>query len=304
MQELSALKDLQNQIQQLQIRRQATAQSHYARGLQALSRAIESNFYNKEALSQTLAAWFEALRHNRRDPEPCAGLGYLFLLLGDTRMAIRYFQTALQIEPQHADSLHWLTYIGEQNRISATQAVSRSSLSFEQGDPEKELLQLQEELFQLLRQWLEKPLPDPGRAQHERIVQTQTYLEKTWKRFHEHMQKLEPKLDTGLLQHRLVALETLVHRYRSHQNLSQRFLALETEMQQELSHVESALVNLEQKGSSVSDTEIERLLDRCDLFADQLDEWCQQGYQTQSLASIYQKLAQELERLQDRLDEI
>ncbi|MGE3724955.1 MAG: tetratricopeptide repeat protein [Candidatus Sericytochromatia bacterium] len=306
MQALSALKELQAQRQQLQGRRQSTAQNHYDTGLKALSQAIESNFRDKKALGQALESWMEAMRNNRRDPEPCSGLGYIFLLLGDTRMAIRYFQAALAIDPQHADSRRWLDHIQAQiGQSPAKPVLSRPSTTASfSDDPEVELQQVEEELFQLLKQWMEQPMPAPGKAMHKTIVKHQQFLTETCGRIQAQLKRLEEDLDTGQVQHRLLALETLERRYQSHLKRSELFIAMEVAMAEELAKVKGHLELLESGMPGPSPADIEFFLDQCDRFADQQDEWDQQGYDISALESTYQKLVQELEKLQDRLDEL
>lgn len=306
MQALSALKELQAQRQQLQGRRQSAAQNHYDAGLKALGQAIESNFRDKKALSQALESWMEAMRNNRRDPEPCSGLGYLFLLLGDTRMAIRYFQAALAIEPHHADSRRWLEHIQSQPGIQTKQPVApRPDVPTAFGeDPEVELQALEETLFQLLKQWMEQPMPAPGKAQHAQIVKDQQFLSQTCERIQGQLKRLEEELDTAQVQHRLMALETLARRYQNHLKRSEQFMLLEAEMAEDLGRVNAHLDALEAGMPGPSPADIEVFLDQCDRFADQQDEWDQQGHDISALESTYQKLVQALERLQDRLDEL
>lgn len=308
MQAFSALKDLQAQRQQLQSRRQSTSQNHYEQGLNALSKAIESGFRDKKALSQALESWMDAMRNNRRDPEPCSGLGYIFLLLGDNRMAIRYFQAALAIDPQHVDSRHWLAHIQEQAKFQPAKSapLSKPSRSAEAlgDDPETELQAVEEELFQLLKEWMERPLPPPGGAQHKSIVKHQQFLAEACQRIQAQLKRLEEDLDTGQVQHRLLALETMERRYQGHLKRSELFMAMETDMAAELDKVKANLEALEAGMPGPSPSEIEFLLDQCDRFADQQDEWDQQGYDISNLESAYQKLVKELERLQDRLDEL
>lgn len=306
MQALSALKELEAQSRQLQNRRQATSQKHFEEGLQALARAIDSAFRNKRALAQALELWMEAMRNNRRDPEPCSGIGYIFLLLGDTRMAIRYFQAALAIDPQHADSRRWLDHIQEQAslQIANKPAARTSPAQADSEDPEEALQALEDELFELLKKWMEQALPVPGKAQHERIVKYQTYLQKTCQRIQSQLLELEEELDVGQARNRLLALETVASRYRNLLRLSEQFIALEEQIMQDLDAIKASQAVLEAGQTGPTNADIERWLDRCDRFADQQDEWDQQGHDVSALETVYQKLVNELERLQDRMDEI
>ena len=87
--DLKALSGLQAQREQLDARRSRLSGDAYQQGLEAFARASRSDFKDREALRQALDAWFEAIKQQRGNPEPYISLGYLFLLLGDSRTAVR-----------------------------------------------------------------------------------------------------------------------------------------------------------------------------------------------------------------------
>lgn len=295
--DLKALSGLQAQREQLDARRSRLSGDAYQQGLEAFARASRSDFQDREALRQALDAWFEAIKQQRSNPEPYISLGYLFLLLGDSRTAVMYLKAAQNIAPRHPDPPVLIELLLREGR--AEPAVSPAAAQGSIDDESFEALEAE------LRDWLRRiqtwqpPVPTPADQERLQLANCHQELAQALSEFQAQLIALEAEFDVSQLRARLRPLESKLQQYGQAIRLSEQFAELSATIQQ--------LYGLTRKASQdIGDEplpDLEQLLDDCDAIADRLEAIEAKGFDISPLSGPYEALCQAIEKLQDKLDE-
>ena len=98
------LAKLQNKAAQLSQERHQNASDFIADGISCLLDAEDDGYQDRELLAEACECFMEALRLNHNAPEPCIGMAYLLLLLGEYHQAFDYITEALSLDPENADA--------------------------------------------------------------------------------------------------------------------------------------------------------------------------------------------------------
>lgn len=292
----------QLQTQNLGARRQAEAIKLYQQGLEAFAQATASRFRDKQALRNAFDKWMDALKQHRQNPDPYIGLGYIFLILNDHRAALMYFKSAQGIQPDHPDAALLIQYLVDLTSGRAPQPPAGLPAGSDGSDYDA-LYDRAEQLLDLhLRQLRQLPglKPSPHadeRQQQEQICADQGQLVAEVKQM---LKTLAVEIDTSELEKQLAVLETALRRLQTVKEASASFARLAQEMQACSAEADRALAKVPMPGAEAL---IESLLDRCDAFADQLDELENRRHDITALKPYYDELVESLNALQDKLDE-
>lgn len=320
--DLALLQNMRAQTSQLADKRRDTSKEAYQQGLDLLAKAHASQFTDRAALKQASAAFIKAIQYNRQFADAYVSLAYLLLLINNQPMAIRYLHEARRVQPDHSDALALLDYI--QHPENYTKTVAPEIEAYDQGDFELQDLEapvatvkrLQvvdqadeqvEAVEQKIRKHLRlllgpqpQPVLDPNSlAQLEKRYQE---LQAVCQELDETLMDLEAEVDTSGLRASMGPLERALQRLKTLRQVSRQLMRLREEMDGLRAEVLQQ-VQAPSSESSQLESQLESYLDRCDRYADQLDEWDRQGFSIQQIEPLYARLVAAVEQFQEMLDE-
>lgn len=297
MMQLKALAGLQAQREALDSRRHGQADSFYQDGLKAFAQASNSEFRDRAALQQALEAWVQAVRHQRGNPEPCIALGYLFMILGDSRTAVMYLKTAERLAPDHPDPPAMLAHLAQPVRPAASAAApahaTHPAPAFPDGPDEDDVLDGIRDWIVRLATW---PPPQPAVGAGKALGRCRSELSEGLKLLTHQLNALDAEMDVAPLRAKLEPLERRCSEYGTALDLTMAFEKISAELQALEGTVRQAVA------MDMELTSLEKLLDRCDWIADRLDEYSNQGHDVSALENLYGRVCEQIEALQDRLD--
>lgn len=174
-------------------------------------------------------------------------------------------------------------------------------------DPEALAEQIEARIHQEVRAMLHQPVfkasADPGLSASLRAHQDA--LGQTYALLCAQIESLEQELETGPLLARLKPIEMRLKQFQHLATACEIFAGLEQAIDRELSQAEGQISRLEQDASAAGAIQagLDRILDTCDAFADQLDELERKGHDIEPLTQKYTRLVQQIEQVQDLLEE-
>lgn len=319
--DFKALKQTHQSIaSQQQAHKDARFEQHFEAGLQALGRAHDERFRNKQSLITACEQLIKAISAHREDIRPYLALSYLFTILEDFDTALSYLQAALHLDPQSEIAQAFLDTIRAQRQgdplpaapvLAASAASSPAPQQAAAAIPADEALdldalydQLERRILARIRALSQEAPPEPSpetenlKAIRSRFQQTQAELA----RFQASIEQLDVEFDTAELRQALRPLEVSLQRYQTLYNTAYQMYTLRKALRQDHETV-MALRRTAHSHASEAETELETLLDHCDAFADQLDALEAQGHASPQLLRDYESLVQSLEALQELVDE-
>jgi tetratricopeptide (TPR) repeat protein len=293
----NALNELREQSQALHARRHQSASDQYQKGLSFFDQALASQFKDKKALKQAFELWISAMKTHRKNPSPSIGVGYIFMLLGDSINATRYFLNAQRIQPDNPDVALFL------NALQTP--TTKKSPSASAMDPDQLYEKIEKKIFSL-RQWLRKePKPEAvlnqiavqkllerRQRQSQDLVEIQTLID-----------KLEQFLDISLLNREFHALEKSLETIDRAISVSLVFSVIAQEIETALSTISNIFQNYHLNRNDAL-RQFEQILDLCDKLADQLDDIENQGNSITEIQALYNQMIERVSLLQENLDEL
>lgn len=301
--ELASLRDKAGHLAQ---NRHAQANVHYQAGVQALAEARLYHLEKPYLLAEALKAFLLALQLNRTDPRPALAAAYLFILVGNGRMANRYLRLVLEQDPENADAKNLQQQLVLTTAIADpispdTEPIHDYDLLYE------ELVQrCKQELHQIHTRFSFQPVLEPeALSQLKQQYQTGFQTTQDLKR---QVHLLDQELDASDLLMDLQRLEQLCNRLLQTIQASQRVQVLGEQIQTLQPQILRLLLAMAGQPRlaevKAAETELETILDHCDGLADQLDALEAEGIVVAGLFNLYQTLSQTIEDLQDKLDEV
>lgn len=309
---LKELSQLRAQGDVLSQRRHAEASENYEVGLRAFVRAANSDFRDKAALHEAFDIWLEAIRTHRQNPKPYIGIGYIFMLLGDTRNAVTYFKSALSIEPNNPDAQLYLENLqslaAPKQPISTSPSVPRSGIHQPHTDEEYDALYEQTEslIYSHIRVSMGLPPPEPTADKHRQAQLEQILSEQNdnMLEIQSRLEILDQEIDISPLQQQLRPFEALLRRYRRALEITAVFQEMTHQLQQGLDMVSELEKAFKLEGRIPKQQVLETLLDQCDACADQLEDYERQNISIMAVSELYERFVSAVSSLQEALDEL
>lgn len=306
------LSRLQNKAAQLSQERHQNASDFIADGISCLLDAQDDGYQDRELLVEACECFMEAMRLNHHAPEPCIGMAYLLLLLGEYHQAFGYVTEALSLEPENEDA-HVLS--------KEIQRALAAQYEFVEEDPEEsedapdfDLLydQLQAQIKNevhhastLPPNWLDI---SGQRFQIEKTERRYIELRQGQEDILDQCTQLEAEIDCSALRQMMRPLDIILNRCKTSLTQSWQLVQLDEMMKAHIEWLNKTLkqFNLRQElmPTDFSQKRFEYLLEDCDALADQLDELEQRQIEISALVSQYEILADGIAQLQDLLDQV
>ena len=290
------LADLQQQTQGLRSQRQDGSSQQLEAGFAALNAAMAGAFADKELVEQAFTAFNKAAQLNRRNADPLVAMGYLYLVLDDRMLALKYFQSARSTDPTHPDPPQFL-------ELLQSLSIVQPSAGYDDIDYDALYDQAEAHLHEMTRQ-ATQVVPGPAQADPQQLMAIKAQcqaLQREHQALSQLLQRLEAEFDTASLHQRLRPLALVQQTLEQRVQLSQTLVKLAQdlsawlEMAQQLQVQPPAMADL---GPAVED-----LLDHCDRFADQLEALERSPADLSVPLGLYQRLTETVEALQDLLED-
>lgn len=310
--DLALLQQMREQSTQLAGKRRDTSGDAYAQGLDFLAKAHASGFEDRVALKQASEAFIKAIQYNRQSADAYVAMAYLLILMGNHPMAVRYLNEARRVAPGHADALALIDYIQHPENYASADAEDDDFdlLDLDGHDADDEVDQAYEDLEKYIRQQLRslaaaaelQPAVTPAALQQLEVRYQE--LQRLSEDLDARLRDLEFEMDTAGLRSQLRPLEQALQRLQALRQVSNRLIRLCHEMETLRTEVQQQI----QAAAFATDTaalesQLERFLDTCDGYADQLDDWDEDGFSIEAIEPIYARLVGTVEQLQELIDE-
>lgn len=305
----SEMQAMDRVLKRAQTQRQTRVQQSFKQTLKQLGVLAAKGFSDptqSENMGQKLA---QIIRANPKYAEAHACFAYFMALFQIYDKALLHANMAHALEPSLEDYQELIDWIHLCSESSEQVKSSSSDLWVAETDANMDYDQLEALVLELMRQITE----------HAPLVPTVEMsafqaLEQYQQRLKTQLQALEVRLETlatqcevqGIFQR----LEPISRGLRQIENLlaiSQKFMSLKTDIENEERHVQQLIDKIEalQEGLLSSLTsQLEHILDHCDLIADHLDALEAKGYSISPLEPDYNRLVRLVSLLQDHLEEI
>lgn len=322
--DLKALQQLQNKSQNLQSQRHQESANHYQQGLVAFAQAAGQNFRDKQALKTAFDCWMESIKSNRQNPEPCIGVGYVFMILGDTRTALMYFKSAQRLQPNHPDAalfVDYLVQLSSQKKPLPPVGLpvkpaglpghpagmpAQSGQTAITDDDYDAMYDRAEHLLDFhLKQMMSLPGLEPCLSSSDRKAQAQLCedQQEILAEIKKLVKTIEDEIDTAPLEKQLQVLERALKRLQTVYGISQQFGQIAQRIKTERQQAEAQLEQVIQGSAPEAEQVLEALLDSCDQLADELESIENQKYSIAALEPLYQGLVDAVTQLQEKLDD-
>jgi tetratricopeptide (TPR) repeat protein len=309
--DFSAIASIQQTRQQLESRRQNQAEALMKSAFEAMRKAFDpqSGRQKRQFLQAALEAFGNALQQQRSNPEIYIGLAYLLISMQEFSQAHNYLSEGQRLAPNHPDIEQMLAYLKQRSeRIQTKPVVSTGEAnppdSIQSEDAFDELYdkvesQLQTALAGIQREVLPAK-PTLVLSQSPTLAQLFGHYQQLSQSLQRDLRILHSEFDTAPLEQQLARLNAFLKR-------CQGLLAAAEELKQlyqALQGFRAEVKGLIQAFSpSAALPPVDDLLDRCDAFADQLDEYERKGYALKELLECYEAVVEDLENLQNLIDE-
>lgn len=294
--DFQALKSIQSQNSDLVSRRHSKSGELYQKGLEDLGKAIASKFKDKKKLQSAIGIFMQAIRSQRNNPEPYIALGYLFMLLNDFLSAKTYFNAVLDFDPNHADAKKFLHHIRNNisqvtKRTASIQSDIGGEIDYDQlYDSTEALIYTQLRILMAEVSYQVVYVPEKIELLEKRKLQVQSIYEQ----INQRITVIGKEYDVSELLVKLKPLETLYKNIEKAYLISQKMVQVTSDIQRTV----EVVFQMFKQGLG----DLEPIFDKCDFYADQLDELDEAGYKIKPVEKKYLQLIALIEKLQDRLD--
>ncbi|MBT9545659.1 MAG: tetratricopeptide repeat protein [Candidatus Sericytochromatia bacterium] len=309
--DFSAIASIQQTRQQLENRRQNQAEALMKTAFEAMRKAFDPNSgrQKRQFLQAALEAFGNALQQQRSNPEIYIGLAYLLISMQEFAQAYNYLQEGQRLAPDHPDIEQMLAYLKQRSeRIQAKPvANTRDGHSGGQLPSEDEYDELYDKVESQLQTALagiqseELPTkPTLALSQSPTLAQLFQDYQQLSQSLQRDLRILHSEFDTAPLEQQLVRLNLFLKRCQGLLAGAEELTLLYQALQGFRAEVKGLIQAF---SPSAALPPVDDLLDRCDAFADQLDEYERKGYALKELLESYEALVEDLENLQNLIDE-
>lgn len=280
-------------------------------GMLCLLEARDEGFTDPELLAEACEYLLDAIRHNRNDPDPYIGMGYLLWLIGESAEAAPYLLEALHLDPGNSDATQLLE-LTRQPLATAPQPQAPPPIAVE---PELDYDRLYDELEAYITREVQQLSALPPKAfaitdQRERIERMERRFEtlsQTQAEIQASLAAVEEEIDCSELRQKLRPFDVLLKRCGASLSRSWELIQLQEVIAGHSRWLQRELGRFEARNGELpedfSQERFEALLGDCDALADQLDALEQEGLEAGELITAYERLAQQVTILQELLDQ-
>jgi hypothetical protein len=260
-------------------------------------------------LSKLETRVLDTLRYKTAQAKPYVLMAYVLLIYNHVHQAVRFQKLAESIEPELPEVVAMRALI---DRVisGGTEAplapVSDPALLPPDLSEEGLYDQIETLIFEQVKSLLQSPpLPSPSLDTQAflALTQRQAELETVYDTFMARLLPLETDWDISELKLRLRPIESRLKQFARQRSLFERLSTLEQRIKAESHALKTLYRDLNRAAPGLTDRDLEVYYDRCDGFADEIDELEQQGCDILPLLGIYQELTSALDQLQDALDD-
>ena len=304
------LKDLNAISSKLNTKRQKTGGDACQKAYALLAEASINEFKYKSLLKQAISLFSEAIRFNRSSTKAYIGMGYLLLLLNDYSQAEIYLMTALRLDRENTETLALLEALQVRKFAHTKGSVVSQPGEIDTPMDDWDALydRVDEKLTHLINntQSLSSLGPSQEKKDLESYKETLAKLELKQEQLNPDIAHLDTEFETHEL--KLKSQEVTLHlrQFKQLILMSQEFYKL----CQNMARLSQQIKELKKELNTVSDinlrqceSQLNMYYDRCDRFADALDEIETKGYSIDNLMSQYNLLIASIEDYQDFLDD-
>ncbi|PIQ28669.1 hypothetical protein COW36_12145 [bacterium (Candidatus Blackallbacteria) CG17_big_fil_post_rev_8_21_14_2_50_48_46] len=319
--DLSALSKISSKkTQNMQDERQKRFDRLYRMGAEYLKRAKKTDFSDRSLVKKAGICFSQAIENNRRDPRPLVKLGYISTVFRDTKLATRYLNEALRLDPENKDAKKLLAHIEKQSTQAIKNLKKDKGLSLQKVQKLSEAapvtgkafyLQTQELILTQIRESFERmqgiqPTLVPINLQKFEEIHQQ--LETNYEELNQKLDQLEEEgFDIEPLERDFQKLEVNLNLMEDTCKLSRKMIALKKSIQEETSKVQDWNQVLEMHPAPEKKAEIDshfdEMMDRSDELADELDELEGSGFDIQALMKYYNQFSAACHRLEKLLED-
>lgn len=311
---LQELASLKNKTSHLSERRHQESEEELIFGTLCLEKFESTGFQDADLLKEGCKRFIHAITLNSKDIRPHLGLIYLFTLIEDFDTAQIYIASAQSLEPDNPFLEAMQTFWREAKK--ASQSSKMSEQAYVVKTPDKKHIDLDalydkvEDYIQGLVMELSQMSPPQATTQKDRLKQmsvSRKQLQASHEKILSDIALIDREIETDELRQALRPLEITLQRLQQNLEVSKVMLGIYRELQEQIKVVRQVAAEAqstqELSDISVLEENAEVLLDRCDQFADQLDDLENQSVNMDELLKSYHILVHEIEVFQDVIDE-
>lgn len=295
----SAVKSL---IESVQVSREERAIEHFDEALQLLKKTKRSNFQNDELTRECIDHFMNVIVYEKSDYRPFLYLGYILIMYHQHSFARRFLQVAKNLQPEQSDVNRLLDFI-------RTPPVSREEKLFFEKQKEGELLNF-DELEEAIKQKSLSLLTIPVNAQkpeidldkRKSIFLCYQDLQTSLQNFYQQLKELDKYENVDALFKRLGPIEIKMRMLKIWMTLSRNFAEYAQTIH--LNHQKTLQFIHKSHTSTVSEEDIEELVDIADQIGERLNELSQKSFNISALETEYNKWMNNLERLQEEVEPV
>ena len=322
-------KDLESIAGQHASQRGATKQSDFEatleKGMQLLSHANSEGFQNTDTLMKACDTLIEAIAIARNDVRPYLALAYLFSIIEDFKTAEEYLYAAIKIEPQNPDLTSFLENIQVFQKevtpqgVSANQAIEIKVPDSPPPYREAAVAPNYQALYSELERFILEKLKDlfsrpvqiestVNPAKYKILMKSYQNLNQVIQYMEQQAQIIEQKLNVASLQEKMMPFKVLKGRYVKAIKTSKQLMEIQDTIELWSFKTDKQVQVVNQKLTMSALTygrvDVYRMMDGCDLIADQLDQLSEDEHIEISLVeSAYEKLLGLVESLNNRVED-
>lgn len=300
-----ALAALEKKSNHLAERRHATAQELLCLGVECLHEALAAQLQDRELLAEACENFMDAIRHNRTDPDPYIGLGYLLWLAQEYEDALLYLSEAIILDPQNADARK-LVRLTQQAMQRPAQQLSMAPIQAE-DEYERMYDALEAKITEEVKR-LSSRKPDwfaisDDRFKVQRMEREFQALIRTHSQLSADLAIVAQEFDCEDLQQKMHPLNTFLRKAKEVLLHSWQQIELQEVLDGHNGWLERELRRSQgQLAANFSRERFDYLLDDCDQLADRLDELEQSGGDVSALVAAYELMIAKVAQIQALLD--
>lgn len=288
-------------------------------GLEKLYLAHEREFKDHQVLRDSVTDLIEAIKHNRKDVRPYVFLSYIFALIEDYEVAEEYLYGALELEPENPIVKAFQQTLIEQKRaiLSGEDEASEINEQLEVGlfgssDPISD--QDYDELYDSLEAYIARTVkkvmanPVPSIAGSSKTIEVMESMITKLSKYQEHIEDqleiVDEEIDISDLEKMAKPLFITLRNLENALRISREFHKVKHSIMK-ITKASKAFYKQVQAGQAdiaKMEQSVEKMLDRSDSLADQLDIFEEKRYPSESLVTLYEEMIKNVVKLQDELD--
>ncbi|PIQ23793.1 hypothetical protein COW36_16845 [bacterium (Candidatus Blackallbacteria) CG17_big_fil_post_rev_8_21_14_2_50_48_46] len=305
---------LQQQSSGFHSQRHDQAEEDFFFGLMCLDRFATTGYQDSDLLKEACRKFIQSIQSNGKDERPHLALAYLFALIEDYPTAQLYLASAEGLAIDHPMIAAIRKIIREIQKMSTDSLpegpqADSAALSAEDLDYDA----LYDEVEDDIKRWVLEfsqhlnahPSLRPDIIKNQR--KTLEKLRETQDVINAKITRVEEEIDTTELVQALKPLEISQKRLEQALQTTVELQALQTEMH----NTQSSVGQISQEAQQTEDAadipvleeNIEVLLDHCDHFADQLDQYSERQLDLEILLKTYDRLVGALDDLRNLVDD-